>query len=66
MSAKIKMLKNTSDIRIAVVNNRVVSNIIKLENGNYRVVKLYGGYAKDCESYAEAAQEALNARPVAS
>lgn len=66
MSAQIKMLKNSSDIRVAIVNNRVVSNIIKLENGNYRVVKLYEGYAKDCETYSEAREEALSARPIAS
>lgn len=66
MSAQMKILKNTSDARIAYVNNRAVSTIIKLENGNYRVVKLYEGYAKDCETYSEAREEALNARPIAS
>ena len=54
MTAQIKILKNTSDARIAYVNNRAVSTIIKIENGNYRVVKLYEGFASASGASIEA------------
>jgi len=64
MTTQIKLAANTSDIRIAYVNGRAVSTIVKLENGNYRVVKLYDQYVKDCETYSEARTTALEASPL--
>ena len=65
MSAQIKMLKNSSEMRVCYNNNRAISTIIKLDNGNYRVIKLYEAEAKDCDTYSEAREEAMKARPIA-
>lgn len=64
MTAQIKILKNTSDVRIAYKNNRAIATIIKQPDGKYRVVKMYEGYVKDCDSYNEARTEALTAAPL--
>jgi hypothetical protein len=64
MTTTIKISANSSDVRIAYVNGRAVSTIVKLENGHYRVVKLYDQYVKDCDTYSEARQEAIHAAPL--
>jgi len=61
MTTRIKIAQNTTDVRVCFVNGRAVSTIIKQEDGKYRVVKMYDGYVKDCDSYSEAREEAVTA-----
>ena len=63
MTTQVKFT-DTPEVRIVYNNNRATATIIKLDDGNYRVVKLYEGYVKDCDSYSEARQEALAAAPL--
>ena len=57
----IKFSHNSPDIRICYKSSRAISTIEKMPNGLYRVVKLYEGEVKDCDTYTEAREEAKNA-----
>ena len=59
MSNQIKFAFNSTDVRIAYTNGRAVATIIKDEDGNYRVVKMYDGQVQDCKTYTEARAVAL-------
>jgi hypothetical protein len=64
MSKVIRFAHNTTDVRMVFENNRAIATIAKMENGNYRVIRLYDEVVVDCDSYNEAREKALNSSAV--
>lgn len=62
--ATVKIAKNTPDVRIVYKNARAIAQIMKLENGKYRVTKLYEMEVKDFDGYSAAREEAIAAKPL--
>jgi hypothetical protein len=57
----IKYSKNSTDVRICYKSGRAVSTIQKMEDGKYRVVKLYEEEVTDCGTYNIAREVAKSA-----
>lgn len=57
----IKYSKNDSNLRICYKSGRAISTIQKMEDGKYKVVKLYEEEVKECDSYSIAREEAMSA-----
>lgn len=63
---KIKRMRNNPNVRIAIVNGRVVSVIVKdAANGVYKVEALYEQEEKEFKTYAEARDAAVEVKAFA-
>lgn len=57
----IKIARNTPDVRIVYKEKKPVSSITRMQDGSYRVTKLYDMEVEDVETYSEARDKALQA-----